>query len=101
MSTNFGDADISRELATSIDEGPCDIGELSHGQLVGLTCLFQCVQVGGWCDFDDTDEFSMHAGIREYLDALPCRPLLEPWLESKAWTREQVGVLKTAHRLQS
>lgn len=101
MSTDFGDADISRELAKSINDGPCDIGDLSHGQLVGLTYLFQCIQVGGWCEFDDSNEFSMYAGVRKYLDALACRPLLEPWLESKAWTREQVAALKIAHRLQS
>lgn len=101
MSTDFGDADISRELAFSISDGPCDLGDLSHGQLVGLMYLFQCIQVGGWCELDDSDEFSMYAGVRKYLSALACWPLLKPWLESRAWTREQVAALKIAHRLQS
>jgi|GEM_PF-5531442 len=101
MSTSFGDADVAKELAHSIDEGPCDIGDLSQGQLVGPTYLFQVIQLGGWCEFDEENEHSMYSGLRKYLDALPCRPLLQPWLESKPWTQEQLAALKIAHRLQN
>lgn len=101
MSASFGDADVAKELALSIDAGPCDIGELSQSQLVGIAYLYQVVLIGGWCEFTDDDKDSLYFGLREYLDQLECRPLLAPWLESKSWTREQVDALKIAHRLQS
>lgn len=101
MSTTFGDPHIAKELAHSVDEGPCDIGELSHGLIVGLAYLFQVVLIGGWCEFDDTNEHNTYFGMRKYIDQLSCRPLLAPWLEMKPWTQEQVDALKIAHRLQN
>lgn len=42
----------------------------------------------------------MSSPAAQFLDNLPCRPLLQPWLEPREWSPEQVIALKVAHKLE-
>lgn len=57
---------------------------------------------GNYCDFQfafDTGANDYYASTRNCLDQLVCRPLLQPWLEERFWSAEEIAELKAAHQV--
>lgn len=66
-----------------------------------LLWLTSALLTGGWVDLEDgVSDQTMYETARSFLDALPCRSLLQPWLESREWPADEITALKVAHKLE-
>ena len=62
---------------------------------------------GNWCDFgyeflddaDSQDHCDIYEDVRRVFDALPCRPLLQPYFEQRIWSFDEITALRVKHRL--
>lgn len=68
-----------------------------------LLYLCGAMQSSGYCDFqftfDDGVDNGYYTTTREYLNALECRSLLQPWLEERFWPADKVAELKAAYQV--
>ena len=90
--TAQADLDILRMFVDEAQGHPSSLGPRS------LLWMVAVLLEGGWVKVDG-DGF-MSSPAAQFLDNLPCRPLLQPWLEPREWSPEQVIALKVAHKLE-
>jgi hypothetical protein len=106
MSAEF-DLEIYQIFISEIGDTAFD-GEAKDDEQIRGSLLYICLSLvrGGFSDFLfdaalDSDgkrvEGEYYAPTRTYLDALKCRPLLEPWLQEYEWSRQAVADLKATH----
>lgn len=62
--------------------------------------LIHAMVLGSWCDFHDEDDSpTRFIDTNNFLDTLPCRPLLEPWLTNGAWELQEIIALRVTYEL--
>jgi hypothetical protein len=74
--------------------------EVNPRVLGGALYLARSVLQGMDNDFEPEEYgFDYNVEVRKAIDALPCRPLLQPYLEAREWSADEVTALRVKFTL--